>query len=309
MEREKGFYLGDGCYTALTNMLLTNDDSMVRTLIDDAFSSSFITDTLVTCINCSLMQEIAEYPLILVSLIFWHYKYTKDIDYLRANYQKARLLMDAYKRNYEQDGLLRNLDKWCVVEWPPNYQHGYDANLVQGTICEEAHVAINSYYIYAVRILNEIAKILSVEQYRDINPLLKAYYAAFYDESTATFRDSEKTLHKSLVANAFAYGFDLCPNADSEKRILQMLDEQEISSLSFFCTFPVMMRFAKNGDDTRLLKALSSDGTWSRMIREGASTTFEGWGKDTKWNTSLFHLTMSYAAVFLCDIDLKNLFV
>ena len=36
MEREKGFYLGDGCYTALTNMLLTDDDSMVRKLIDDA---------------------------------------------------------------------------------------------------------------------------------------------------------------------------------------------------------------------------------------------------------------------------------
>ena len=30
--------------------------------------------------------------------------------------------------------------------------------------------------------------------------------------------------------------------------------------------------------------------------------------KDTKWNTSLFHLTMSYAAVFLADADLKQLF-
>ena len=35
---------------------------------------------------------------------------------------------------------------------------------------------------------------------------------------------------------------------------------------------------------------------------------FEGWGKDTKWNTSLFHLTMSYAAIFMADIDLNKLF-
>ena len=63
MEREKGFYLGDGCYTALTNMILTGDDSMVRKLIDDAFSTEVITDTLVTCMCCSFMQEIAEYPL------------------------------------------------------------------------------------------------------------------------------------------------------------------------------------------------------------------------------------------------------
>ena len=25
------------------------------------------------------------------------------------------------------------------------------------------------------------------------------------------------------------------------------------------------------------------------MIKEGATTTFEAWGKDQKWNTSLFH--------------------
>lgn len=43
------------------------------------------------------------------------------------------------------------------------------------------------------------------------------------------------------------------------------------------------------------------------MLREGATTTFEGWGKETKWNTSLFHLTVSYAAVFLADIDHSHL--
>ncbi|MDY3030298.1 MAG: hypothetical protein SOS24_00890 [Clostridia bacterium] len=37
------------------------------------------------------------------------------------------------------------------------------------------------------------------------------------------------------------------------------------------------------------------------MLREGATTTFEGWGKDCKRNTSLFHLTLSYAVVFLTD--------
>ena len=44
------------------------------------------------------------------------------------------------------------------------------------------------------------------------------------------------------------------------------------------------------------------------MLREDATTTFEGWGKDTKWNTSLFHLTMSYAAVFMVDAELGGVF-
>jgi len=52
---------------------------------------------------------------------------------------------------------------------------------------------------------------------------------------------------------------------------------------------------------------LQDEGAWLRIIREDGTTTFEGWGKDTKWNTSLFHMTMSYAALFLSDINLKNI--
>jgi len=53
---------------------------------------------------------------------------------------------------------------------------------------------------------------------------------------------------------------------------------------------------------------LKDEGAWLRILREGGTTTFEGWGKDTKSNTSLFHLTMSDAAVFLADIDQTALF-
>ena len=51
------------------------------------------------------------------------------------------------------------------------------------------------------------------------------------------------------------------------------------------------------------------EGEWLRMIREGATTTFEDWGRDSKCNTSLSHPTMSCGALFLADADLKDLFV
>ena len=53
---------------------------------------------------------------------------------------------------------------------------------------------------------------------------------------------------------------------------------------------------------------MQDEGAWLRMLREGATTTFEGWGRETKKNASLFHLTMSYGAVFLADVDLPALF-
>ena len=64
---------------------------------------------------------------------------------------------------------------------------------------------------------------------------------------------------------------------------------------------------ARMGRDDILKRALLDEGAWLRMLREGATTTFEGWGKDAKWNTSLFHLTFSYAAVFLADVDVGKI--
>ena len=116
MEREKGFYLGDGCYTALTHAVLTGKDAMLRKLIDDAFATSFITDGLVTCMDCAHMQEIAEYPLILVFTVLWHYNLTGDKAYLKQNYPKVKALLDSYRRDYEKDLVLRDR---LAAEFPP----------------------------------------------------------------------------------------------------------------------------------------------------------------------------------------------
>ena len=308
MDREKGFYLGDGCYTALTNMILTGDDSMVRKLIDDAFSTTFISDTLVTCMCCSFMQEIAEYPLILVYLVLWHYNYTGDKEYLTQNYAKVLALLEAYRHNYEKDGLLREVDKWCVVEWPINFQQEYDVDIRQGKVCTDAHISLNAYYIAAVRVANAMANVLSLPAYRDEMPLISSFMEAFYDEEKHLFTDGENTNHITLVGNSFVYGFGICTKEEFQTAFFELYRKNGISSLSFFCTFPLLIGFAVNGKEELLLQALLDKGTWRRMLREDATTTFEGWGKDTKANASLFHLTMSYAAAFMAEIDLKKLF-
>ena len=161
MDREKGFYLGDGCYSAFANYLLTDDDSMTRKLIDDAFATSFITEGLVTCMDCSFIQEIAEFPLILADLILWHYRLSGDREYLKENYQKIQRVLNNYRDCYEKDGLLCDLDRWCVVEWPKNYRDDYAVNIRQGEICREPHISINAYYYRAIRCLNEMAKALA----------------------------------------------------------------------------------------------------------------------------------------------------
>lgn len=307
-EREKGFYVGDGCYTALTHMLLSGDDSIVRKLIDDGFYSAFITEGLVTCLDCSFMQEIGEFAIMLIHLVLWHYRYTGDIEYLKQNYPKCTSLLNVYKKNYEQpDGLLNNLDKWCVVEWPMNFRDGYDVDIAEWQVCKTAHTVMNAHYIESVKSVNKIADILGEKPYRDVEKMKEVFFRNFYDYDNHRFFDSNETTHSSLVSNLFCYGYELCPDTEFEDCTLKLLRERKINAVSLFTTFVALEGLVRRGLWKDLEECLLDEGAWLRILREGGTTTFEGWGKDTKWNTSLFHLTMSYAACFMCDADIEKI--
>lgn len=310
MDREKGFYLGDGCYSVLTNYVLTGNDAMTRKLIDDAFESAFITEGLVTCEDCGFMQEIAEYPLILVDLILWHYRLSGDAAYLRSNYAKSLRVLEAYRRDYEKngDGILYDLDKWCLVEWPKNYQDGYDVDIREGKVCHEPHVSICAYYINAICAMNKIAELLGLPAYRDEKPLIRRFYDVFYKPEEHVFRDGMNTEHVSYIGNIFPFAFGLIPDDGFQEAFGRMLKAHGLAGTSFFCGFLLLRGLARRGDVDAVRACLCEPGTYARMLSEGATTTFEGWGKDAKWNTSLFHLTLTFGALFMADIDTKGLF-
>ena len=82
MEREKGYYLGDGCYTMLAYCLLTQDWRQARKFFDDFLRTRNVDRGLLTCANCSFMQEIAEYPLMLIWFVDRFLQETGDVDFV-----------------------------------------------------------------------------------------------------------------------------------------------------------------------------------------------------------------------------------
>jgi len=263
---------------------------------------------MVTCLDCAMMQEIAEYPLMLISLILWHYRVCGDRDYLAKNYPGVRALLDSYRTDYEKDGLLRDLDKWCVVEWPANFRDGYDVDITEGKVCHEPHVALNAYYIEAIRCTNKIAAILGEAPYRGESELVRAFTEAFYDKERHLFTDSLASAHASYIGNVLPFAFGLCPDDECKNNILKWIGERGVTGVSFFGAFPLKYGLLRMGRRDMAEAMLRDENAWLRMIREGATTTYEGWGRDTKWNTSLFHLTLSDAAVFLADVDAERIF-
>jgi hypothetical protein len=149
---------------------------------------------------------------------------------------------------------------------------------------------------------------LELPAYRDESPLLKAFYTAFYDADRHLFTDSLHSDHVSYIGNVYPFAFRLCPDEACKNAVLHMIEERGVTAVSMFGSFPLLYGLIRCGREDLLLQALKDEGAWLRILREGGTVTFEGWGKDTKWNTSLFHLTLSDAAVFLADIDRRSLF-
>ena len=305
MDREKGYYLGDGCYTMLTYCRLTGDWSGTRRMIDDFLRTSTIDRGLVTCGCCAFMQEIAEYPLMFIWFVRQYLEQTGDVAFVRERYVRLADILDCYRERYARaDGLLVNLDKWCVVEWPKNFQDGYDADIGEGRVCTAMHNAINAWYVGAVKELNAVAKSVGLPEYADVRPLEAAFRKVFYDRERHLFVDREGSSHVSMPGNVYATFFGLEPADDAEAHhaaFVRLVRERQFASISMFQFFPLFAWLRVHGEDGLFRELLLSPEAWLRNLREGATRTFEGWGRDTKWNTSLFHLTIASAAWFLCE--------
>ncbi len=308
MDREKGYYLGDGCYSLLAHCLLTRDYTLMEKFFDDFLRTSFINRGLMTCAACSFMQEIAEYPLIMFQLLLEYCALTGNVEFVRERYAAFADILDFYREEYaDGDGLLNHLDKWCVVEWPANMRDNYDVDLTEGRRCDTRHNVINAYYIGAIKSLNRIAERIGFEPYQDPAPLEEAFVRVFYDPEKELFRDSDETTHISLPGNVFAAFFELFPSRAGIENTIAMIREKRLSQSLFFETFPLLAFLTREGETQLVHELLIDENAWLKMIDEGATRTFEGWSKDLKWNTSLFHLTLTLGALFLTEWDVGGI--
>lgn len=286
--REKGQYLGDTFITAHSHMLLTGDTSLTEKAIDEFAKSSKICKGLMAVAPCSLMQEIADYSLLFGELLLLCYSFNKDKSFLKKYYSVAKNIIIHFKKYERPDGLLNQVsDKWNMVDWGENMRDNYDFPLTRPVVSKGAHTVINAYYIGAVSTLNQIERIIDMNISFDLEALKKAYIKAFMRDNL--FADSEMSNHCSLHSNALSLYFDLCPDSAREEVADYIIKKG--FSCGVFMSYFVMKALAKVGRKKELFELLTNDSGhgWLNMIKEGATTCLEAWGKNQKWNTSLCH--------------------
>lgn len=291
--REKGQYLGDMTVTAHAHLYHSGDARLYRKGLLDFADSAFICPGLMAVAPAALMQEIADYSLQYPQQLLTFYRYTGDIGAVRAFLPAAEAMM-AYFRRYERcDGLLQNVcEKWNLVDWPANLRDGYDFNLDPKTPGEKPHAVLNAFYAAALEVMHVLRGIVGVMPSSPCPHYLRvaaAFQQAFYRPSTKLFVDSEISVHSSLHSNALALYAGLVP-ADSVETVVAFIMQKGFSC-GVYMSYFVLKALARAGRHRQMYDLLTnrSEHSWANMLREGASSCFEAWGKEQKWNTSLCH--------------------
>ena len=286
--REKGQYLGDVSIAARAHAILTGDTNMMKKAIKDFCNSCFVCPGMMAVSTSSLMQEIADYSLQFPAQVMWVYKTDGDIDFLRY---AEPYVTDMYKyfSQYERaDCLIDNLlDKWNMVDWPKNLRDGYDFPLTR-PIGEGLHNVINAFWCGFLQSLDEIYVILGKKKTGKTDKAIKAYISAFYCEETGLFCDTPEHTHSSIHSNVLPLLFNIGTD-ECHKNIIEFIKRKKLSSMGVYMAYFTLAALKNHGEYELAKQLIADPDCWLNMLSEDATATFEAWGKDQKWNTSLFH--------------------
>ena len=289
--REKGEYLGDLAISGRAHAILTGDLSMIKKAIRSFYLTTGICPGFMAVSSSSLMQEIADYSLLIPSVINWVYEVEGELSLLQEAEPYLTGLYNYFRKYVNSDGLLDGVDeKWNLVDWPDNLRDGYDFPLERPRIGKGAHNVLNAFWCGFIDSMDEFYTNIGMPQTGLSKSTKDSFIKEFYNEKTGLFCDfgakTHSAVHSNILPLLFGIGSDIEGLAD---RISSFIEAKGLGSMGVYMAYFALAALKKAGKDDIALRLATSEEAWLNMLSEGATTTFEAWGKDQKWNTSLFH--------------------
>lgn len=287
--REKGTYLGDLMVSGRAHAILTGDFTMLKHAVRGFFESSMICDSLMAVSRSSFMQQIADYSLVLPALVNWMYREEGDRDFLIESEPYLTRMYDYFCRYERPDGLLEHVHEWNMVDWPTNLRDGYAFPLTK-PIGDGVHNVISALWYGAKLAMTELYSALGKHRDFEVEKTKNAYISEFYNEKTGLYTDSPSTEHSAVHSSVFALLFGIgTENNDTKQRLITHIREKRLTSMGVYTAYFALAALKLAGEEELCLELATDEGAWLNMIAEGGTMTFEAWGKDQKWNTSLCH--------------------
>lgn len=299
--REKGAYLGDLMVSGRAHATLTQDTTLIKQAVENFNNTAFICEGLMACSGGSFMQEIADYSLEFPAILNWIYSVDGDIEFLKRCEPYATGVYNYYKKYENSDGLLDRVIEWNLVDWPANLRDGYDFPLTR-PVGYGVHNVINALW-YGLKIaLAELYATLGIKRDTEADKTKNSFIKTFYSKQTGLFTDSPNTTHSSVHSSIFPLLFGIgCEDSELKYRLISHIKEKRLTSMGVYMAYFTLAAL-KNAGEYELCRELATDeGAWLNMIGEGATMTYEAWGKDQKWNTSLCHPWATAPLIIFAD--------
>ncbi len=292
MTREKGSYLGDIAVSARAQAVITGDTTLIKKAILDTCSSARICPGLMAVSGSARMQEIADYSLLFPALLNWIYSMDGDIEFLKKTEPYATGMYKYFQRYERADGLIEDVrDKWNLVDWPKNLRDGYDFPL-EKPVPKGAgpHNVMNAFWYGCITAMDELYETLGMEKTGRAEKVKASFVREFYCAETGLFADAHGSKHTAVHSSVLPLLFGIGTENEALKaKMAAHIKEKTLASMGVYMAYFALAALVTNGEYDTALELATNDNAWLNMLKEGATTTFEAWGKDQKWNTSLCH--------------------
>ena len=294
-QREKGQYTGDTYMTVLSQLLLTGDPALTRKAIVNFHQSQRFNPGMLCVAPGGFWQELAEWSLLWPQMVTDYYQMTGDRDLVKELVEAGAfdLLMAYFSKLEREDGLLAGVDrqKWVLVDWPANLRGGYDYEKTKNGV----NTVINAFYYRALR---NTADMMRVAGRSDTAYMAKAdrlretFNAVLLDTASGLYidglyEDGTRSPQRSLHASGFPLYFELVPDIH-RAAVIDLIRKQRLNCGIYGAPYFIAALFQNNQAELAYdLLTCADIRSWGQMLKEDATTVFEAWGKDQKWNTSL----------------------
>ena len=287
--REKGAYLGDLMVSGRSHATLTKDTSLIKHAVENFLQTAFICEGIMATSCGSIMQEIADYSLEFPAILNWIYSIDGDIEFLKKCAPYALGVYNFYKKYENSDGLVDHVIEWNLVDWPSNLRDNYDFTLTQ-PVDKGLHNVINALWYGMKLSLEELYATLGKKIELGTEKTLNAFKKTFYNEKIGLFVDSVGSDHSAVHSAVFPLLFGIgCEDEALKERLIKHITEKKLTSMGVYMAYFTLAALKLSGRYDLCVELATDGGAWLNMIKEGATMTFEAWGKDQKWNTSLCH--------------------
>ena len=138
--------------------------------------------------------------------------------------------------------------------------------------------------------MDEIYAILGMPPTGMTDRVKAAFVDAFYSPAPGLYVDAPGSCHAAVHSNLLPLLFDIGTEDEAlTQRLCDYIAQKGLCSMGVYMAYFALAALVTHGRYDQAVRLATDPRCWLNMLSEGATTTFEAWGKMQKWNTSLFH--------------------